>query len=672
MFGNKGKKGQLDLTVAHGNPGIPNEDIETLIHLGEQVSANEARVESKGKETSTYSYKLPETIRKYAGLIDRKLADITVCDPAVGSGAFPVGMMNEIVKTRNVLSTFIQDKKPTAYDLKRRCIEHSLYGVDIDPGAAEIAKLRLWLSLVVDEDDIKNIKPLPNLDYKIVCGDSLLCYPYAPMGLEKIEELKERFIEEVNPTRKNELRGQIDDAIYGLYRNMEKSIGYRVTMDFRINFSEVFHEKDGFDVVIANPPYVRQEAIRPLKPALSKAFGNFFCGTADIYTYFYKTGIDLLKPGGHLCFIAPNKFMRANYGKNTRELLTTLVTPKLIIDFGDLPIFEATTYPSILLIQRREPGKQEKTVAATFTDESQLKKLEETLEVIGIVMPVSALSKEGWNLERPEVLSLMEKLKKAGVPLGEYVRGRFYYGIKTGLNEAFVIDSATREMLIAEDPRSAELIKPWLRGRDIRKWKAEWAELFVIFTRRGVDINKYPAIKQHLEGFRSDLVPKKSEKDKRGRKPGSYKWYEIQDNIAYHEEFESPKIIYPDITQASKFAWDESKSFLGNMAYFIPTNKLWLVGLLNSKLIWWYYWNIGSSIRGGFLRFFSQYMEATPIQPITDKQQTPIIERTRAILADPDSPDVPQIETEINQLVYSLYNLTKEEIQIVEGVRLPL
>ena len=365
--------------------------------------------------------------------------------------------------------------------MKRRCIEHSLYGVDIDPGAVEIAKLRLWLSLVVDEDDIKNIKPLPNLDYKIVCGDSLLGYPYAPIGLEKIEELKEQFIEEINPTKKNELRSQIDDAIYGLYQNTEKSIGYRVTMDFKINFSEVFHEKEGFDVVIANPPYVRQEAIRHLKPYLSKAFGDFYCGTADIYTYFYRCGIDLLKPKGHLCFIAPNKFMRAALReKDARMLLTTRVTPRLVIDFGDLPIFDATTYPSILLIEKREPEGLDKTVAATFTDVSQLERLEETLSDIAFSMPVRALSEEGWNLERTDVLSLMSKLKKAGIPLGEYVQGRFYYGIKTGFNEAFVIDAATKEKLIAEDPASADLIKPWLRGRDIRKWKAEWAGLYLI------------------------------------------------------------------------------------------------------------------------------------------------------------------------------------------------
>jgi len=177
---------QLTITSDSYQPIIPKKDIEKLIHTGEHVSENEARVLSKGKETKTYSHQLPESIRKNAKLIDDKLEQIMVCDPAVGSGAFPVGMMSEIVKTRNVLTPFLSlrgaqatkqsqfDDNRTVYNFKRQCIEHSLYGVDIDPGAVEIAKLRLWLSLVVDEDDIKNIKPLPNLDYRIMQGNSLI------------------------------------------------------------------------------------------------------------------------------------------------------------------------------------------------------------------------------------------------------------------------------------------------------------------------------------------------------------------------------------------------------------------------------------------------------------------------------------------------------------------
>ena len=509
-------------------------------------------------------------------------------------------------------------------------------------------------------------------------------YPYTPKGLERIEKLKGQFIKEVNPRRKNELRTQIDDAIYGLFENTEKSLGYKVTMDFKINFSEVFHEKGehtlhsgnrgGFDVVIANPPYVRQEAIRPLKPHLAKVFGDFYCGTADIYTYFYKCGIDLLKPVGHLCYIAPNKFMRAGYGKNTRVLLAAQVTPKLVIDFGDLPIFDAITYPSILLIEKRKPEETEKTLAATFTVAEQLTRLDETLAAVGFPMPIASLKPDGWTLERPEVLKLMEKLRKAGKPLGEYVQGRFYRGILTGLNEAFVIDEATRKQLVAEDPQSAELIRPWLRGRDIYKWKAEWAGMYLIaiassanrewpWSReeseakaRPLFAEAYPAIHQHLSQHESKL----RERDDQGMF-----WWELR-SCAYYEEFERPKIIYPDIAQSSKFSWDESKAFLGNTAYIIPTDEVWLVGLLNSDLIWWYYRNISSIIRGGFVRFIAQYMETIPIPVATDAQKAPIIKRTRAILADPDSADVPRLEAEINNLVHNLYGLNDKEIGLIE------
>ncbi len=429
-------------------------------------------------------------------------------------------------------------------------------------------------------------------------------------------------------------------------------------------------------MVIANPPYVRQEAIKHLKPHLEKSYGAFYCGTADIYTYFYKCGIDQLRPGGHLCFIAPNKFMRAGYGKNTRLLLATRVTPKLVIDFGDLPIFDATTYPSILLIEKRKPDDQDEFIAATFTEEEQIERPEETLDQISFPMTVSSLKAEGWNLERAEVLALMEKLRKAGMPLGEYVQGRFYYGIKTGFNEAFVIDEATRQRLIAEDPKSSELIKPWLRGRDIKKWKAEWAGLYLISIPSSANHQwpwsnaksekaalhlfeqTYPAIFQHLTKWKKQL----QKRDDQGKL-----WWELR-SCVYYEEFERPKIIYPDITQNQKFTWDESKSFLGNTAYIIPTDDVWLVGLLNSKLIWWYYQNISSTIRGGFVRFIAQYMETIPISPATDAQKVPIIKLVQTILADPDSPAVQRQEAEIDRLVYELYGLNDADIAIVENL----
>ena len=528
---------------------------------------------------------MPESIRTRAALIDKKLAEIKVCDPAVGSGAFLVGMMNEIVKARQVFTTFLgESKKRTPYHFKRHAIQNSLFGVDIDPGAVEIAKLRLWLSLIVDEEDIKEIRPLPNLDYKIMQGNSLLeeyegiklfnekliidkpsddseqikaelkrkqtdlqkeYFQLDASGklnkvkkqqlkvelddiaerlkkLEKQEEKRKKLLplfaseakkiadelkylhkelfEASQKSRKEEIKKQIEAMEWELIEATLQEQGKTSSLKdleqykrnntrpfflWKLHFAEAFQEKGGFDVVIANPPYVRHEGIKSIKPQLAKAYGDFYCGTADIYTYFYKCGVDLLRTDGHLCFISPNKFMRAGYGKNIRTFLTTKVTPKTIIDFGDLPIFDATTYPAILLIEKKPPVGSEKATAATFTEPSQLERVEETLDQIGFPMPIPALKEDGWNLESQEVQALMEKLRAVGIPLGEYVKGRFYYGIKTGLNEAFVIDAATRKKLISEDPKSAELIKPWLRGRDIRKWKTEWAELYVIFTRRG-------------------------------------------------------------------------------------------------------------------------------------------------------------------------------------------
>jgi len=346
------------------NPSISKEDIETLIHLGEQISENESTAIIKeqkineGKQRSTkIKPLLPESIRKNAGLIDRRLADITVCDPAVGSGAFPVGMMGEIVKARTVLTTFIDNKeKRTPYDFKRQCIEHSLYGVDIDPGAVEIAKLRLWLSLVVDEDDIKNIKPLPNLDYKIVCGNSLLSYPYTPMGFEEIEKLKELFIKEVNPTRKNELRSQIDHAIYGLFKNTEKSLGYKVTMDFKINFSEVFHGKDGnahrnngcgFNIVIANPPYV---STKGRDDADKKVLLKIYDFADDLYSHFYFRGIEIAADNkGVLCFISSKTFWTIQTKKNLRELF---LKNKIIELYDTANPFEAMVDTCVILVKK--------------------------------------------------------------------------------------------------------------------------------------------------------------------------------------------------------------------------------------------------------------------------------------------------------------------------------
>jgi hypothetical protein len=299
LLGNTGKKGQLDITIEHKERSvIPKEDIETLIHYGERLSENEEmalikqqKINEGQQKTSDYKLKLPDSIRNNATEIDRKLAGIKVCDPAIGSGAFPVGMMSEIVRARNTLSTFIKNTNRSIYHFKRVCIENSLYGVDIDAGAVEIAKLRLWLSLVVDEDDIRQIKPLPNLDYKIVCGNSLLGLPADILPddaiSKEIEEKKKQYFSTTNPSEKNEIRATINYLFSQLMENIKKydPTTADINFDFHTHFSEVFHEKDGFDVVIGNPPYETSRS-KGISSEIKAYLKNNYESAEDKFDYY--------------------------------------------------------------------------------------------------------------------------------------------------------------------------------------------------------------------------------------------------------------------------------------------------------------------------------------------------------------------------------------------------
>jgi hypothetical protein len=289
-------------------------------------------------------------------------------------------------------------------------------------------------------------------------------------------------------------------------------------------------------------------------------------------------------------------------------------------------------------------------------------------------MPLSALKEEGWTLEKPEILALMEKMRRAGKPLAEYVQGRFYRGILTGLNEAFVIDEATKVKLIAEDPASAELIKPWLRGRDIKKWKVEWAGLYLITIPSSANkewpwskekseakvcqvfAKTYPAIHHHLLQYEDKL---------RKRDDQGQFWWELR-SCAYYEEFEQPKIVYPNITKTNIFSFDTTGILTNQKCFIIPTDDLYLLALLNSKLTMQWFRSTLPLLRGGFFEPSSVFMKNYPVFPADVAQKLPIVERVRKILAAPDSPDVPKLEAEIDILVYNLYSLTKDEMKIIE------
>ena len=750
-------------------PDIPADDLGEFVRRSDiYLDFALARVQDGYYQDG--SKELPASILDQTAEIDDLLAEIKICDPAIGSGAFPVGMMTEIVRARQLLEVYL-GRGQTAYRSKRHCIQESIYGVDIDSGAIDIAKLRLWLSLVVDEDDFAVIKPLPNLDYKIMQGNSLLeefegvklfdaklliapaqdseemlaalkrhetrlSQDYIRLHQEdaltkekkflldkdlkkihksikklqqslgnngahqpslflttqnkavELKKLHDAFFDATRKPEKERLRQEVEKLTFELIRLTLREQGREEALAriegairtntrpfflWQLNFSEVFQGKGGFDVVIGNPPYVRHEGIKELKPQLKAEFGPFFRGTADLYTYFYKRGLDILHERGHLCYIAPNKFMRAAYGGNTRKFLTTTATPKVIIDFGDLPIFDATTYPAILLLKKGRPVSKSEIRAATFTEEKEIHSVHKTLTEKGFSMPVAALKQDGWNLEPPEVLALMDKLRSAGKPLGKYVEGRFYRGVLTGFNKAFIIDEQIREQLLAEDPKSDELIKPWVRGRDVKRWQVAWAGLYVINIpsstnrqwpwseanseerARVIFQQNYPAVYQHLIQWEEEL----RKRDDQGKF-----WWELR-SCAYYEGFAQPKIVYPDITKSPKFTWDESKAFLGNTAYIMPTKEKWLVGLLNTTVIWWLYLHISSTIRGGFVRFIAQYMAQLPIVSASNAQKDVISNNVERMLSDPPNHQVNQLEIEIDARVAHLYTLTEEEYNLI-------
>ncbi|MBI4732511.1 MAG: N-6 DNA methylase, partial [Chloroflexi bacterium] len=319
-------------------------------------------------------------------------------------------------------------------------------------------------------------------------------------------------------------------------------------------FPDVMKE-GGFDIIIGNPPYVRQETLGEEFKTFAQQNFETYAGTADLYIYFIEKAHKLLKPGGYFGMIVSNKWIRSNYGKALRDFLTRESTLVEIVDFGELPVFEnAATFPAII-ITRRLPTKKQHFLYVPIKRLDFIS-LPEEVQAVGSMLDERALQGENWALSNDREQTIFDKMRQDGVRLGEYVDNRIFYGVKTGYNEAFVINRQLRDRLIAEDPKSAEIIKPFVVGDDVRKYHINFQDTYLIFTRRGIDIGRYKAIHKYLGQFKDRLMPKPKgwQGEWKGRKPGPYEWYEIQDTVVYYVEFEKPKIVYPDIAKESRFS----------------------------------------------------------------------------------------------------------------------
>ncbi|QJB43482.1 Eco57I restriction-modification methylase domain-containing protein [Dolichospermum flos-aquae] len=620
--------------------------------------------------------------------VERLIESIDNCkilDPACGSGAFPMGILQKMVhilakldprnlnwkqrqidrlnqliidaediedeKTRTDTLANLEAQKENLerafarngldYGRKLFLIQNCIYGVDIQAIAVQIAKLRFFISLIIDQEEDQDetnrgILPLPNLETKFVAANSLI-------GVTKVQQLsifdtqeiqaKQRRLERLRrdhffaksletKRKKRQEDERLSQEIGEILRrnkspNVEslqswKPYDQNASADF-FDPEWMFGIKDGFDICIGNPPYVRQEQIKELKPLFKQNF-QCFTGVADLFVYFFERGYYLLKTGGVLSYICSNKYFRSGYGEKLRDFLGKNTTIQQLIDFGDTDVFTAIAYPSIILFSKEKASKDAQFKALSWQQTEALNEFPTVFNAQNFLMPQSALKADGWRLENTQVLDLLAKLRNAGKPLGEYVNGKFYYGIKTGFNEAFVIDRETRDKLIAEHPSSAEVIKPFLRGRDVKRWCVDYQDLYLIFTKKGLNIEKYPAIENHLSQY----------KDKLEMRAGDYKWFELQASPAEVNRFEYRKIVYPDIASSCEFAFDNNSIFPDCTLFCIPSESEYLLGFLNSSIIQFFISQICPAIRGNFRRFKSIYVSQIPIPTATAAEQKAI------------------------------------------------
>lgn len=727
----KSKPSQLTLTQTDIRDNIKRQEIEDFV---------------KNKNAN-------EFIFENAKAIDEYLDTVKICDPAIGSGAFPMGLMQEIFALKMVLHDFVfatsnelfhlKDYDPKNYrsNVKLNIIQNSIYGVDIEKGAVDIARLRFWLSLIVDE---QLPKALPNLDYKIVTGNSLVSKFddevididwEVKAGTEATKKLQKQIhdnLEKLLATQKEffnrkgdkqklqaEIRElkievlisqlQLDKYKYGEktittatlfeqtakekkkntettlrlagYNNAIKKLEKLKTQpdkplnffDWKLDFPEIMNpllkengglNEAGFDIVIGNPPYVRQEQISTdLKAALEKYFSSYN-GRADLYVYFYELAINLTRKFGQVIIISSNKFFRAKYGESLRNNLYSSLTINQIIDFGELPVFQtASTFPMIFSA-KKENGNYD---SIQFTQVESLDypypNIKKLVEQFSIIIPSNSLKNTTWIFVKNKNAEILEKLKTSSVLLKTNPNYPIYSGIKTGFNDAFWIDGLTRNQLIKEDPNSKYIIKRLCRGDDIRKWHIRKNNLFIIYTHSGINIAHYPAIKSYLNQYKKRLE----------NRAASQPWWQLQQAQYRNGIWEKPKIVYPDICKESRFTFDEKGIYSDMKGFIIPSSDLVLLGILNSNLIWWFLKQtaavLGDPNAGGRLQLKRQYVENIPICKVPEKNRKEIkswVEKCLSSKEEDNDALTEKIEQKINLIVYKLYNLTYAEVKLID------
>jgi type I restriction-modification system DNA methylase subunit len=688
------------------------------LHLGKhEAIANFIRYKDRGDEKAKDNF-----IRNNASKIEKLLDDVKICDPAIGSGAFPMGLLQEIFHAKLALDWTLLDKKG---DVKRAIIQNSIYGVDKDKGAVDIARLRFWLSLIVDEEVKKGEKPqpLPNFDYKIMQGDSLLeSFKGYSLKYHDIQEepqqtdlfntqtqinifrkthtdlaaLEKDFFDPKNNHRKEEIRNQIDalvahsieqsfkdliaekkKTVTSISKNIapdksrktkqEKTIAtleaeiedmQQALKDIKpllkkdekpwfmwhLYFKDVF-DKGGFDIVIGNPPYIRQESITHIKPYLEKIDGKpnyeVYNSTSDIYTYFFELGHKILKQDkGVFSYICSKKYTRAKYGQNLRKYLLSKTQFSGYVDFNEVQVFGATVDTSIIFFQKKSEPFNDYTFSfcQVGNDVQKNQPLIEYLNKSSSIHSIKSLNENSWSFADKPSENIKQYIHRSGKTLGQH-SVKILRGILTGFNEGFVIETHEEyQNIIRTSPKADQFIKPILKGRNISKYSYLYDNKYMIIipsgwtdlNRKGIEPESF--VSREFHSLINYLKKKQEEFEqksvKRGKglydreDQGKY-WWELRD-CDYYSDFEKEKLVWIELTDQPKFAFDKKGYYLNNTGYMmVGDNIKYLCSVLNSKLSSWVFNLITTSSGVGTNRWIKTYIEQIPIPEIPKVEMKP-------------------------------------------------
>ena len=650
--------------------------------------------------------------------IVRAISEIRVLDPAVGSGAFPMGMLHKMTMALRRLDpdnhrwATLQKKRARAkadmafdtknprerkaelneisdtferysgdFGRKLYLIQNSIFGVDIQTIATQIAKLRFFISLAIEQEPDATasnygIKPLPNLETRFVAANTLIALKAAnqlDLFRQQIEGLKTQLTENrerhFHATRRpkklacrdedTKLRRALAEELNaaGLPEDDANKITHWDPYDQNAKASwfdpeYMFGVADGFDVVIGNPPYIQLQKNRgELRRRYQNAGFTTFASTGDIYQLFYEKGCQLLKPQrGLIAYITSNSWLKAQYGRSTRRYFAEQHTPLQLLEMGK-DVFENAIVDTNILIARS--GKSDAICKAVDMDRLPDKAFPPEENLWGQLRP---REERPWSALSAIEQSIMDKMEAIGTPLKEW-NVSINYGIKTGYNDAFIIDNETKEALVAADPNSADIIKPVLRGRDIQRYQAQWAGLWLVYARKGVEIDRYPAVYSHLRQHQNAL----------SKKAGANEWYELQASPSDRLDslFKEEKLFWMDMSSKGRFAYSDSEMYCNDKGFVMTGKSLkYLCAVLNSTLITWLIKNTALTTGMGLTQWKKFAVERIPIPKISADRDDLIATIVDYIIylkkqSSTDSLMVKYFEQIIDGLVYEIY-LTDE------------